>query len=523
MFLWMTYVIAVSLLLGWAALAAEHAARLNRSSTRWIWALAICLSLLMPTVIASVSVQFPNVFSPTVSQRAVALRNATSSYLAPQRLFASNANTPVDWGGLDSLLKTSWVAVSMAMLAGLVANGLYLFSRKRRWTQDILSGTSVYVAADAGPAVVGVLRPTIVVPQWLLTAPPAHQHAVMAHEQSHLDAGDTQLFTAALFLLVFMPWNLPLWWQLHRLRHAIEVDCDRRVLRAGCDATAYGETLVAVGERHSTYVGTVAAMAESKSFLEQRIIIMVRTPGRWRRATVTTLLCVSVALVAVAAQVSPPDAAANSSSMHREISVDSRVLARYVGSYKLNDNAVVTVTLRGQQLIAQLTGQSAFPIFPSSATEFYFKVVDAQITFVEDSAGQTTSLILHQNGHDIPMPRIDSSVAAQIVANTAAKVQDQTPTPGSEAALRRLIAGIVAGKPDYDEMSPELAVAMRQQLPTLQGAISGFGAVQSVEFRGVGNQGWDIYEVKQERGSMRWHILLSSDGKIADALVSAGP
>ena len=33
--------------------------------------------------------------------------------------------------------------------------------------------------------------------------------------------------------VVLMPWNLPLWWQWRRLRFAIEVDCDARVLASG--------------------------------------------------------------------------------------------------------------------------------------------------------------------------------------------------------------------------------------------------------------------------------------------------
>ena len=86
------------------------------------------------------------------------------------------------------------------------------------------------VTDDVGPAVVGLLRPRIVVPRWVTMALPSHQAAVIAHEQSHLDARDPQLFTLALALLVFMPWNLPLWWQLRRLRYAIEIDCDARVL-----------------------------------------------------------------------------------------------------------------------------------------------------------------------------------------------------------------------------------------------------------------------------------------------------
>ena len=118
---------------------------------------------------------------------------------------------------------------------------------------------------------VGLLRPRIVVPRWVTMALPSHQAAVIAHEQSHLDARDPQLFTLALALLVFMPWNLPLWWQLRRLRYAIEVDCDARVLKGGVDPAHYGETLIAVGERQSAYIGAVAAMSESKSFLEERI------------------------------------------------------------------------------------------------------------------------------------------------------------------------------------------------------------------------------------------------------------
>jgi hypothetical protein len=41
MLLWMLYVIVVSLFLSGAALAAEHAERRRRGSTRWVWALGI--------------------------------------------------------------------------------------------------------------------------------------------------------------------------------------------------------------------------------------------------------------------------------------------------------------------------------------------------------------------------------------------------------------------------------------------------------------------------------------------------
>ena len=41
-----------------------------------------------------------------------------------------------------------------------------------------------------------------------------------------------------------------------------------------------------------------------------------------------------------------------------------------------------------------------FEILPESEREYFLKVVDAQITFVTDSAGRATELILHQAGLD---------------------------------------------------------------------------------------------------------------------------
>ena len=47
-----------------------------------------------------------------------------------------------------------------------------------------------------------------------------------------------------------------------------------------------------------------------------------------------------------------------------------------------------------------------------------------------------------------PMRRIDAATAEKLRAAMSAKVQKQTPNPASEATLRRMIAGIAAGKPN---------------------------------------------------------------------------
>src|SRR5207253_904071 len=100
-----------------------------------------------------------------------------------------------------------------------------------------------------GPAVYGFLKPIILLPEWLLQAHSKERAAALAHEQSHVQAGDPALLLLGLFLVTLFPWNLPLWWQLRRLRFAIEVDCDARVLTRGMTPREYGSALLAIGER----------------------------------------------------------------------------------------------------------------------------------------------------------------------------------------------------------------------------------------------------------------------------------
>ncbi|MGB3081352.1 MAG: serine hydrolase, partial [Saprospiraceae bacterium] len=52
-------------------------------------------------------------------------------------------------------------------------------------------------------------------------------------------------------------------------------------------------------------------------------------------------------------------------------------------------------------LFAQATGQDKFEIFPKSSTEFFYKVVDAQINFNKNDDGKIITLTLHQGGRDI--------------------------------------------------------------------------------------------------------------------------
>lgn len=521
MLAWMIYAIVVSLLLGLAALAFERSAHLRLRPTRWLWGASIIASLLFPLAISSISFQIPTLagIAPSAAaQKIIALHQMTTAAFSPSTWLLASTGTVA--ASLDTLLERAWLVASVSLFLLLCVSGAHLFWRERRWERGMMAAFPVLIAEDAGPALVGLLRPHIVVPRWLVTATPDEQELVIAHERSHLEAGDAQLLTIAVFLLICMPWNLPLWWQLRRLRRSIEMDCDARVLKHGHNISRYGEVLIAVGERQSTTIAVVAAMSESKTFLEQRIRNMLRKRTKFSWASGAALACLGIALAAGAAEVSPPSA---DKPAQQEVTVDSKVLEGYVGFYQLSESAILTVTLNGQQLTAQLTGQPAVPLYAHSNTEFFLKVVDAQIRFLPDAQGQAAALILRQGGRNATMQRIDANTAQQIADKAAEKLKSQAQNPATEAALRRYVTGIINGKPNYDEMSPALADATRQQLPKVQAWLVSMGAVQSFQFLGADAQGDDVYTVRQDKGPTHWLIGVDTHGTIYTAMVSAGP
>jgi bla regulator protein BlaR1 len=514
MLTWMLYVLVTTLLLSAAALAAERAARLRQARSRWIWAVTIVASLLIPTLIASVSIQVPNLHTPMGPRKMTALRELTSVQVVPLTWVHEHTGNIVATTKENRLLQRTWIAVSASLLAALVLNGLHLVRRRRRWRIGIVAGVSVYIASDAGPAVVGLLRPRIVIPEWLAKASPSRQAIVMAHEKSHLQARDPQVLTVALCLLVLMPWNLPLWWQLHRLRRAIEVDCDARVLKGGLDSGQYGETLIEVSQRPSVYIGSVAAMSESRSFLEERISIIMSNPAKWGAVAAVMLGSLALALVAIASQVTPPNVGA-SAPEGRAIILTSAELDQYVGFYLRGSNNVLSITRDGERLLLHSSGED--PVEFVADSQGFSVFGSSRWTFVHDAHGQITALVLHFGTvFSVPYTRIDASSARTILAENDLKARRQTATPGSEAALRRLLDGLRAHKPNYDELAPWFAELIKETAVLNEG-YARWGAVQSVTFSHVDVNGGEVYDVVQEGGYSRWTIWLDSDGIIQDA------
>jgi D-alanyl-D-alanine-carboxypeptidase/D-alanyl-D-alanine-endopeptidase len=82
----------------------------------------------------------------------------------------------------------------------------------------------------------------------------------------------------------------------------------------------------------------------------------------------------------------------------KETALPPETLSEYVGQYQFSFESAFEITLKGDHLEAQLTGQPAAPIYPSAKDKFFYKIVDAQLDFERDATGKVVAVILHQNG-----------------------------------------------------------------------------------------------------------------------------
>jgi CubicO group peptidase (beta-lactamase class C family) len=88
-----------------------------------------------------------------------------------------------------------------------------------------------------------------------------------------------------------------------------------------------------------------------------------------------------------------------------EIALPAERLAEYAGNYPLAPGLTLALTLEDGVVFLQGTKQPKHRAFASAPDEFFFKTVDASVTFTRDAGGKVTGLVLHQNGRDTPAPR----------------------------------------------------------------------------------------------------------------------
>lgn len=331
MTLWMLWSIATSALIATAAVALERAASFFGAPRRFVWLGALIAAMLGPAVIGLRRAPFaPRPSARSFVERAtnpsVGVSTASFSgrqvagqtHPGSQVVVQPDARTfrrvipPTAWreqfvrwavviGHIDTAVAIAWLTASSILLLALIAAMMRLRVRRSHWTTTNTEFGRVDVAPDVGPAVIGFFRPRIVLPAWALSMESTARGLLLRHELEHLRANDTRALLAGELAIIAFPWNAPLWWMVRRLRLAVEVDCDARVIRACANAYEYGAMLLTVSERFATVLPLAASLLERRSGLDARIAAIVE-PRRSRRfvASLPFLAIAGITLVTAA-------------------------------------------------------------------------------------------------------------------------------------------------------------------------------------------------------------------------------
>jgi len=277
------YVNAVGLLLGIMGRMIERSlpATLAR---RWVWCLVIPLSLFLPGYYRS--------------HHAAPVADASFPTLADgfwARIDSFDPTINCVWF-IGSAMLVLWTLTSAGWVSHIVLRSRA--GRGRQGGPAVVDGVPVVVTDSLGPATLGLWRASVLLPRWVLALPETQRQYVVRHEEEHRKAHDGQLLFFASLLLIVVPWNIALWWQLRRLSLAIEMDCDNRVVSALGDAPAYGNMLLQIAQAGSRGPRLQPALLGGVGTLEQRLT-MLMAPAQLRLAQRLALSAAVAALLFV--------------------------------------------------------------------------------------------------------------------------------------------------------------------------------------------------------------------------------
>lgn len=311
------YVIGITALVAAGAAAVEWGVQ-GRIPARHIWSVAIVAALVVPPAAlvqhARITARPPTAPAEVAFVQVVHLGRAAGTLMG-----AREPGTPLnrlrdEYRSVAARVShvsargiiAGWIAASLALIAWIGFGVAYWHRARREWEETELDGVSVHLSDETGPAVLGVLSQRIVLPAWAQTLAPEYRRLMLAHECEHIAARDPQRLACALAALVAMPWNPVLWWCAARLRRAIEMDCDARVLRRHPSPRAYGHLLLQVAARGSN-AGPLAVPLVNLLRLPSELELRLRAMARPRTVVGrTALIGAACAVAAVSAAFTAP-------------------------------------------------------------------------------------------------------------------------------------------------------------------------------------------------------------------------
>jgi len=290
---WMFYSLVTGLLLFLGAVAADRVGRSIGVATRFIWLGAIASTLALSAgalarrsalaVARAQAVPVDVVRSGAASEPSVSETRtspAPSPHISSLEAFPRRVRGAIDdirampLARFDRPLAAAAGASAMLAVLGLMIILFRLRRLEARLRRATVDGQPVLISPRMGPALVGVLAPRIVIPEWALALAPRDRRLILDHERGHAQAYDPLLLFASTLLTALQPWNPALWLLRARIHLAIETDCDRRLLRANPDVRRYAELLLTVNQ-HTGMPAPSLAFAERPTNVERRIRAML--------------------------------------------------------------------------------------------------------------------------------------------------------------------------------------------------------------------------------------------------------
>jgi beta-lactamase regulating signal transducer with metallopeptidase domain/biopolymer transport protein ExbD len=318
----------------------------------WLWAVPVLagLATLLPARDART---LPAPAAP-LQPIAEATVDFATSWTAPSDAIPAQAVFDV-----ASLLMAIWAAGVLGFLGLMVLQQW----RTLRALNLAPSEAPQRAASNFGPAVVGVLKPFLVLPaDFEQRFSPPEQDLILAHERVHLAAGHTRI-NATLIVLTSLNWFNPLaHWAAKLARDDQELACDAAVLeRFPRERGVYAEALLKAQISAAPLPLGCTWPSRSSRFLKERMTMLAdKTPGRARRTAGAGFIAVALLGAGLAAWAQKPSVPAFAGATV-EIGKDGRVL--WEG--KVLDPAALAVEAKTQAASStpnvQLSADAATP------------------------------------------------------------------------------------------------------------------------------------------------------------------
>ena len=307
---WMAYAAGVACLLAAGALSLDKLCERVGFPRRFVWLAGLTLAFLVPLTASPPE--------PEGSVETVAVAATVAADVAPRSIDAVRPGSPIGATVADGEAAAAgpratdraalalWGFASLAALILICTVLVVVALARRRWDRRRIAGEDVYVSRRFGPALVGVARPAIVIPRWVVRLGDAVGATVVRHEREHARARDHLALLYSGCVVAAMPWNPAVSWMFLRLRTALEIDCDRRVLASGIPAAEYGDLLLDIGSGRPAQPFFAATLVGSESMLERRLKAMRNQGIKVRKSALLLFGCIAMAATAVACGVPAP-------------------------------------------------------------------------------------------------------------------------------------------------------------------------------------------------------------------------